>query len=101
MSRYRARKRWNWSDRTGYRFVAERLEERYLLAITAAFDAETGQLSVDVDGPDEVVMTAGGAMNLLRAELQQEAMAALGYPDYLMTILGVAKILGIRVTEPQ
>ena len=34
-------------------------------------------------------------MNLLRVELQQEAMANLGYPMYLMTILGVAKILGV------
>ena len=42
-----------------------------------------------------VAMTAGGTMNLLRVELQQEAMANLGYPMYLMTILGVAKILGV------
>ncbi len=42
-----------------------------------------------------LAMTAGGTMNLVRAEMQQEAMAALGYPDYLMTILGVAKILGV------
>ena len=34
-------------------------------------------------------------MNLMRAEMQKEAMTALGYPDYLMTILGVAKILGV------
>jgi uncharacterized membrane protein YphA (DoxX/SURF4 family) len=40
-------------------------------------------------------MTAGGTMNLMRAEMQKEAMAALGYPEYLMTILGVAKILGV------
>ena len=42
-----------------------------------------------------LVMTAGGTMNLLRVEPQQEAMAKLGYPMYLMTILGVAKILGV------
>ncbi len=42
-----------------------------------------------------LAMTAGGTMNLMRAEMQQEAMAALGYPDYLMTILGVAKMLGV------
>ncbi len=42
-----------------------------------------------------LAMTAGGTMNLMRAEMQKEAMAALGYPDYLMTILGVAKILGV------
>ena len=34
-------------------------------------------------------------MNLMRAEIQKEAMTALGYPEYLMTILGVAKILGV------
>lgn len=34
-------------------------------------------------------------MNLLRVEPQQETMANLGYPEYLMTILGVAKILGV------
>ncbi len=42
-----------------------------------------------------LAMGAGGTMNLIRAEVQQEAMAALGYPDYLMTILGVAKVLGV------
>ena len=42
-----------------------------------------------------LAMTAGGTMNLLRTELQKEAMVALGYPEYLMTILGVAKILGV------
>ena len=40
-------------------------------------------------------MAAGGTMNLLRAEVQKESIAALGYPEYLMTILGVAKILGV------
>ena len=43
--------------RSPYRFAAERLEDRWLLAITSAFDAETGQLSVEVDGPDDVVIT--------------------------------------------
>ena len=42
-----------------------------------------------------VAMAAGGTMNLLRVEPQQVAMAELGYPDSLMTILGVAKILGV------
>jgi uncharacterized membrane protein YphA (DoxX/SURF4 family) len=42
-----------------------------------------------------LAMAAGGTMNLLRVEPQQEAMANLGYPMYLMTILGVAKILGV------
>ena len=34
-------------------------------------------------------------MNLIRYEEQREAMAELGYPVYLMTILGVAKLLGV------
>jgi uncharacterized membrane protein YphA (DoxX/SURF4 family) len=42
-----------------------------------------------------LAMAAGGTMNLLRVEPQQEAMANLGYPMYLMTILGVAKLLGV------
>jgi hypothetical protein len=42
-----------------------------------------------------LAMTAGGTMNLFRAEIQKESIAALGYPEYLMTILGVAKLLGV------
>lgn len=42
-----------------------------------------------------LAMAAGGMMNLLRAEIQKESIAALGYPEYLMTILGVAKVLGV------
>ena len=42
-----------------------------------------------------LAMTAGGVMNLIRFEAQQEAMTNLGYPVYLMTILGVAKIAGV------
>ena len=42
-----------------------------------------------------LAMGAGGTMNLLRIEAQQEAMASLGYPHYLMTILGVAKVAGV------
>ena len=42
-----------------------------------------------------LAMTAGGTMNLIRAEVQKESIAALGYPEYLMTILGVAKLLGV------
>lgn len=34
-------------------------------------------------------------MNLLRADIQKESIEALGYPEYLMTILGVAKLLGV------
>ena len=42
-----------------------------------------------------LAMLAGGTMNLMRAEAQLEIMKSLGYPSYLMTILGVAKILGV------
>ena len=34
-------------------------------------------------------------MNLIRADIQKESIAALGYPEYLMTILGTAKLLGV------
>ena len=40
-------------------------------------------------------MTAGGIMNLIRFEGQAESIEQLGYPSYLMSILGVAKILGV------
>jgi hypothetical protein len=39
--------------------------------------------------------TAGGASHLLRVESMAESMTALGYPLYVMTILGVAKLLGV------
>jgi hypothetical protein len=42
-----------------------------------------------------VAMAAGGTMNLLHADIQKESIAALGYPEYLMTILGTAKLLGV------
>ena len=42
-----------------------------------------------------LAMMASGAMNLLRVEQMSEAITALGYPEYLMTILGVAKVLGV------
>ena len=42
-----------------------------------------------------LAMAAGGTMNLLRVEPQQVVIEKLGYPEYLMTILGVAKILGV------
>ncbi len=42
-----------------------------------------------------LAMTAAGSMNLMRAEEPMESMVALGYPEYLLTILGVAKILGV------
>ena len=40
-------------------------------------------------------MAASGTMNLLRVEQMKESITALGYPEYLMTILGVAKVLGV------
>jgi hypothetical protein len=42
-----------------------------------------------------LAMAAGGTMNLIRADTQKEALTALGYPEYMMTILGVAKVLGV------
>ncbi len=42
-----------------------------------------------------LAMAAGGTLNLLRAEVQKESITALGYPVYLMSILGVAKVLGV------
>lgn len=41
------------------------------------------------------VFTIGGIANLVRWEHQVEIMQTLGYPLYLMTILGVAKLLGV------
>ena len=37
----------------------------------------------------------GGTSHLLRTEQIATSMAALGYPAYVMTILGVAKLLGV------
>ena len=42
-----------------------------------------------------LVFTLGGIANLLQAEQQQEIMQKLGYPVYLMTLLGVAKLLAV------
>lgn len=42
-----------------------------------------------------LVFTSGGVGHLLRLESFAEGMTALGYPAYLMTILGVAKLLGV------
>ena len=39
--------------------------------------------------------TAGGASHLFRAAPMVESMTALGYPLYVMTILGVAKLSGV------
>jgi len=37
----------------------------------------------------------GGMSHLLRADFIAEAMGYLGYPAYVMSILGVAKLLGV------
>lgn len=42
-----------------------------------------------------LAMTAGGVMNLMHFEVQKESIEKLGYPEYLMTILGTAKLLGV------
>ena len=42
-----------------------------------------------------LAMTGGGFMNLIREEHQREELALLGYPVYVMTILGAGKILGV------
>ena len=43
-----------------------------------------------------LVMTADGVASLLRIEQQQAIMEVLGYPPYLMTLLGILKLLGSR-----
>ena len=40
-------------------------------------------------------MTGGGLSNLIGVEAQRESIVSLGYPIYLMTILGVAKLAGV------
>ncbi|MEL6899158.1 MAG: DoxX family protein [Planctomycetota bacterium] len=42
-----------------------------------------------------LAMGAAGVFNLIRFEGQQQSITGLGYPVYLMSILGVAKILGV------
>ena len=37
----------------------------------------------------------GGVAHLLRADAMAQGIATLGYPPYLMTILGTAKVLGV------
>ncbi len=41
------------------------------------------------------VFLFGGISHLLRTEAMAEGIASLGYPAYLMTILGTAKVLGV------
>lgn len=40
-------------------------------------------------------MTTTGIVQFLQVEEEAQSMERLGYPDYLMTILGVWKILGV------
>lgn len=40
-------------------------------------------------------MTSTGIVQLIKMEEERTAFAELGYPDYLMSILGVWKILGV------
>ena len=40
-------------------------------------------------------MAMGGVMDLMHAKDVMDALKRLGYPDYLATILGVAKLLGV------
>ena len=42
-----------------------------------------------------LMMVQGGISELLRTEGSLQVMRALGYPDYLNTILGIAKLLGV------
>lgn len=42
-----------------------------------------------------VAFSTGGSAHLVRAEPMAESMTTLGYPLYVMTILGVAKLLGV------
>ena len=37
----------------------------------------------------------GGVAHLLRADAMAQGIETLGYPPYLMTILGTAKVLGV------
>jgi hypothetical protein len=41
------------------------------------------------------MMLQGGISELMRTEGSLQVMRALGYPDYLNTILGIAKLLGV------
>ena len=42
-----------------------------------------------------LALGGSGLGHLLRAAPMAEGMAALGYPAYMMTLLGVAKLLGV------
>lgn len=42
-----------------------------------------------------VAMFGAGIGNLVRADKIVQGILALGYPDYIMNILGIAKVLGV------
>ena len=42
-----------------------------------------------------LVFTGGGIANFLHADAQREVIDKLGYPAYLMTLLGIAKLLAV------
>ncbi len=42
-----------------------------------------------------LAFTAGGTGHLLRADPMRDGMLRLGYPLYVMSLLGVAKLLGV------
>ncbi len=55
-----------------------------------------------VTGLFALAMLADGIAGVLRVEGGKEALAHLGYPEYDLTIFGVAKILGsIAVLQPK
>jgi len=43
------------------------------------------------------VMIAGGVTDVLRMQMQVETFERLGYPVYLLTIIGTAKLVGVLV----
>ncbi|MDC1142369.1 DoxX family protein [Planctomycetota bacterium] len=42
-----------------------------------------------------LAMLGGGAMDLIQAEAAKEAFDVLGYPHYMLLIIGVAKLLAV------
>lgn len=48
-----------------------------------------------ITGLVAVALLMGGVMDLMHNEQVADAMGKLGYPAYVMTILGVAKVLGV------
>ncbi|MFT5522112.1 MAG: putative membrane protein YphA (DoxX/SURF4 family) [Pirellulaceae bacterium] len=44
-----------------------------------------------------VLFTFGGFANLLQIEAQKQIVTQLGYPLYFMTLLGMAKLIGVVI----